>query len=130
METKTKICGNTRALFIKTEICGSTRALIVNCAGENVHIPLNEIRYFGVRCNYSVIHAGAEYETYEIRGMLGKMEKELDDNNFFRMGRSYIINMRYFRKTTKTAIHLTDGTALKLPRGYQRIMNREMIARL
>ena len=91
--------------------------------GEAVRIPLREIRYFEVRQNYVTIHAGQEYV---LKKTLGELEKELD-NGFFRTGRSFVVNLSYIRKITKTEVHLSDDTAIPLPRGMYQALNRAMI---
>ncbi len=101
----------------------SERALFFDAHGEAVRIPLREIRYFEVRQNYVTIHAGQEYV---LKKTLGELEKELD-NGFFRTGRSFVVNLSYIRKITKTEVHLSDDTAIPLPRGMYEALNRAMI---
>jgi DNA-binding LytR/AlgR family response regulator len=102
------------------------RSLDISHAGGNMRIPLREIVYVEVWRNYVTIHAGMKYEA---KKTLGELEKELDIY-FFRFGRSYIVNLRCVRKTTKTEIHLSNGAVLPLARGAQDILNRAMIERL
>ena len=61
-----------------------------------VRIPLYEIRFIEVRSNYVMIHAKQEVT---VKMTLSALEKRLDDS-FFRVGRSYIVNMRYFPADT------------------------------
>jgi DNA-binding LytR/AlgR family response regulator len=101
-------------------------ALFIKHAGESVRIPFYEIRYFEVLHNYVTIHADDEYK---VKGTLSELEKELDDS-FFRAGRSFIVNLRYVRKSTKSEIHLTDGSVIPLSRGLYQALNRVLIDRL
>jgi len=108
------------------KLARNEHALLLSHAGENTRVPLYEIRYLEVWHNYVTVHANANYQ---VKKTLGDLEKELDDN-FFRLGRSYIVNLRYIRKTTKTEVHLLDATVIPLPRGQYESLNRAMIARL
>ena len=99
------------------------KALFIQHAGENIRIPLYEIRYLEVMHNYVTIHAGAEYK---VKKTLAALEEELD-SNFFRVGRSFIVNLRYVRKSTKTEVHLTDGVVVPLSRGLYAALNRAII---
>lgn len=108
------------------KLARNERALFISHAGESARIPLYEIRYLEVWQNYVTIHADAKHT---VKKPLGELEKELDDH-FFRAGRSYIVNLRYIRKTTKTEIHLLDGAVIPLSRGLYEALNRAMIERL
>ena len=108
------------------KLARNERFLSISHAGENIRVPLYEIHYLEVWRNYVTIHAETEYE---VKKTLGELEKELDDS-FFRVGRSYIVNLKYIRKTTKTEIYLSNGAILPLPRGFYSMLNRAMIERL
>lgn len=90
-----------------------------------VRLPFYEIRYLEVRQNYVTIHAGKDYT---VKRPLGKFEKELD-SRFFRSGRSYLINLTYVQRTTRTEAYLTDGSVVPLPRGVYEKINRAIIDR-
>ena len=93
-----------------------------------VRVPFGEIRYLEVRQNYVTVHADREYT---VKQPLGDFEKQLSpDNSFFRVGRSYIVNLRCIRQVTKKEILLLDGTVIPLPRGMYEPLNREIIKRL
>lgn len=102
------------------------RALLLDLGGESVRIPLYEIRFLEVQRNYVTIHAK---ENYTIKTTLSEIEKELDDS-FFRTGRSYIINLRYIRRITKTDVYISDGAIIPLSRGLYDALNHALIERL
>ena len=103
----------------------SEKALFIQHAGENIRVPLYEIRYLEVLHNHVTIHAGTEYK---LKKTLAALEEELDQN-FFRVGRSFIVNLRYVRRSTKTEVHLADGTIVPLSRGLYTALNRAIIER-
>jgi DNA-binding LytR/AlgR family response regulator len=76
--------------------------------------------------NYATIHAD---ESYTVKKTLGELERELDDG-FFRVGRSFIVNLKYVRKVTKTEVILQDGASVPLSRGFYDALNRALIERI
>jgi len=93
-----------------------------------VRVPFSEIRYLEVQKNYVTIHADNDYT---VKQPLGDFEKQLSpDDSFFRVGRSYIVNLRRIRQVIKKEILLMDGTVIPLPRGMYEPLNREIIKRL
>lgn len=92
-------------------------------ANSMVRIPLYEIRCLEVRKNYVTIYAG---ETYTVKKTLNELEKELDER-FVRTGRSFIVNLSFVNKITKTQVFLKDGSAIPLSRSQYEAVNRAMI---
>lgn len=88
-----------------------------------VCIPVSEIRYLEVRRNYVTVHSD---EDYTVRRTLGELERELDES-FFRTGRSYIVNLRFVKKVTRTQAVLKDGAQIPLSRGLYEDINRALI---
>lgn len=88
-----------------------------------VRIPLAEIRYLEVLGNYVTIHGG---EDYCVKRTLSQLEEMLDQR-FYRIHRSYIVNLQSVKRSTRTEVVLKDGTALPLSRKHYEGLNRAMI---
>ena len=101
------------------------RTLVLDWMGEVIRIPFYEIRYLDVRQNYVTVHGKMEYT---VKRPLGELAAQLDER-FFRMGRSFVLNLSYVQKATKSEVHLTDGTILPLPRGQYEPLHRAIISR-
>ncbi|KAB8288250.1 LytR/AlgR family response regulator transcription factor [Bifidobacterium avesanii] len=101
------------------------RCLTLQCADGVARVPLETIRYLDVRQNYVTVHAGREYT---VKRPLSEFEHDLGPG-FFRAGRGLIVNLRRIRRVTRSAVELTDGTALRLPRGAYEPLNRAIIER-
>jgi len=99
------------------------RTLLIQTAGQSTRIPLHEIRCLEVMQNYVTIHANEEIR---IKKTLSVLEQELDEN-FFRVGRSFIINLQYVRKVTKDNVELDGGHNVPLARGLYDKLNRAII---
>jgi DNA-binding LytR/AlgR family response regulator len=100
------------------------KVLFLELSDETVRLPIYEIRYLEVRQNYVTIHAKKDYT---IKKTLGEFERELDER-FYRMGRSYIVNLLYISRITKKDVILSDGTTISLPRGQYDPLNRAIIS--
>lgn len=101
-------------------------ALILELPGEMVRLPLGRIRWLEVLHNYVTVHAGQDYT---VKRPLGELEKGLD-GRFFRVGRSYILNLAYVQRVTRTEAELTTGEKIPLPRGQYDKLNRAIIERM
>lgn len=95
------------------KLAKNERVLTLEAAGETVRVPIYRIRYADVQGNYVTLHA---HRSVTVKMTLGELEKQLDDR-FYRVGRSAIVNLTQISRVTRTEIHLTDGSAISLPRG-------------
>lgn len=102
---------------------GREKELCLHTAEGTVRIPAGSIRYLEVQRNYVTVHAE---EPYTVKKTLGELEKELDER-FFRTGRSYIVNLFFVKKITKSQVYLKDGTQVPLSRGLYEEINRAVI---
>lgn len=100
------------------------RVLILELSGTMVRIPLYEIRYLEVCQNYVTIHAKQDCT---VKKTLSEFETELDDR-FFRLGRSFIVNLICIGRITKSDVYLIDGTIIPLPRGQYDPLNKAIIS--
>ena len=88
------------------------KELLLKTADETVVMPVREIRYLDVQQNYVTVHGKVDVT---VKRTLGEFEKELDER-FFRLGRSYIVNLTCVRRISKTEVILTDGHCLRKKR--------------
>lgn len=86
--------------------------LLLSLPDGVVRLPLYEIRYLEVMKNYVTLHA---VEEYSVKRSLSELTKELDES-FYRIHRSYIVNLRFVKRITRTEVTLKDGAALPLSR--------------
>lgn len=100
-------------------------ALTLSAAGSRVRLPMHEIQYLEVMKNYVTVHAGDGRE-YSVKRTLNELESELDDS-FYRIHRSFIVNLRFVRKVTKSEVVLKDGKELPLSRKFYDGLNQAMI---
>lgn len=102
------------------------RLLTLELPNEILRIPFHEIRYLEVYKNYVTIHGKQDYT---LKRTLSEFEKELDDR-FFRVSRSYIINLLYIEKVTRNHVYLSDNSVIPLSRGMYEPLNRAIISKI
>ena len=105
------------------KLAKNEKVLDLESGGEMVRVPVYQIRYADVYGNYVTIHAA---ETVTVKMTLKELEKELDER-FYRVGRSYIVNLTRINRVSRAEIKLSDGTAIPLPRGAYDEVNRAII---
>ena len=100
------------------------KSLYLSLSGEMIRIPIYEIKYLEVQQNYVTVHSKKDYT---VKKTLGEFERKLDER-FYRMGRSFIVNLSCIDKITKTDVFLSDGPIIPLPRGQYEPLNKAFIA--
>ena len=84
------------------KLCKNEKVLNLENAGELLRIPVYQIRYIDA-------------------DMLA------EDERFFRVGRSAVVNLSCISKVTKKDIYLNDGSVVPLPRGAYEKVNQAII---
>lgn len=108
----------------RQRLAQSQRCISFEAGGVTEVLPTYTVRYLEVYGNYVTLHARRDYT---VKRTLADFEKELGAG-FYRVGRSYILNLKQIRRITKKEVILSDGTALPLPRGAYEPLCRAVIA--
>lgn len=106
-----------------SKLAQTEQTLIIQSGSQSIRLPLYEIRCLEVMHNYVTIYANEEFR---IKKPLSVLEQALDEN-FFRVGRSFIVNLRYVRKVAKDMVWLEGGQCVPLSRGLYDKLNRAII---
>lgn len=99
------------------------RKIVLETTTETVQLLLCEIRYIEVIKNYITVYAEG---SYTVKRTLKEIERELDER-FLRVGRSYIVNLHFISRVTRSEIFLRGGASVPLPRGAYEKVNRAVI---
>ena len=102
------------------------KALSLEQKGETFIVPLREIRFLEVSGNYVSVYAKS---VFIVKKTLADLERQLDDR-FVRTGRSFIVNLMYIRRITKTDVFLSTDERVPLSRGMYEAINRALIERM
>lgn len=100
------------------------KVLYLESSEGMVQLPLNHILYAQVDRNYITIHSLEG--KYMRKQTLKDLEEELDER-FFRVGRSFIVNLNYVKRTSKAEIELKNGDTIPLARNRYEAINQAII---
>lgn len=90
------------------------QSLLIHNKGVDVALPLADIQYIESWGAKLSIHTASGEYTYW--GRLQEMAAELAPHGFFRLQKSYLLNLRYFHKRQGQDIYLIGGTRLRISR--------------
>lgn len=99
--------------------------VILNADGESIRLAVEQIRYIEAFAHYVDIHTAVE--TTEIRSSITELELMFGEE-FVRCHRSYLVNLRYIARITKSEVILDDGTAVPLSRRLYGAVHQRFIA--
>lgn len=100
------------------------QAIYVETSNGMAKIALHNIVYAEVDKNYITLHTLDG--DYRFKKTLKGLEEELDDR-FFRANRSYLVNLRYIKKTRRTDVELSTGDIIPLARDKYEDINKAII---
>ncbi|MDT4967595.1 MAG: two-component system, LytTR family, response regulator [Acidobacteriota bacterium] len=99
-----------------------TERLVIKSAGRIFFLGVGEIDWIEAADNYVRLHAGRE--SHLLRETMNSLEKKLDPDQFLRVHRSRIVNVRKIKQLQplfrgEYDIMLQDGQRLESGRGYR-----------
>lgn len=114
-----------RLLALLEDLASERRYLTripVKSEGRIVVVALSDVDWIGAADNYVTLHAGPR--AYLLRDTMGRLERELDPDQFVRIHRSAIVRIDRIRELVpdfhgEFALLLGDGTKLTLSRSYR-----------
>jgi len=106
------------------------RRLVIKTAGRVVFVDTNEIAWVEAAGNYVEVNTSGG--RYLLREGIGSLAKRLDANQFVRIHRSIIVNVRKIKELQpcnrgEYVVVLRDGKQLSCSRGYRATL-QELIA--
>lgn len=99
------------------------KRIVIESGGVTHSISIKRLRYIEIQSNYATLHGE---ESYRMKKTLKEIEQELDDS-FFRIHRSFVVQLLWIQKATRKEVFLKDGTVLPLARGKYEQLNQRMI---
>lgn len=100
------------------------RSVLVSTAEGDIKVPLSDIKY--LESDRMYLNVCTVDGVFRARMALAAIANLLDDT-FYKIHRSYIVNLKYVRKVTRTAVTVEGGTELPLSRGMYDGMHAALI---
>ena len=98
---------------------------ILSVFGEKKKIYYDDIVYFEARGHYVVFHL--ETNTYEYKYNISDICNELPVSDFIRTHRSYVVNIKYIERVTKSDCQLINNLNVPLSRNSYKDVNEKFI---
>ena len=102
-------------------------SIVISSEGETVRLTERELLYAEAFLHYLVLHT--KERDYRIKETLGDFAGRLSED-FFRIHRSVLVNLRRIVKITRTDVTLDSGDVLPVARGKYDAVNRAFIERV
>ncbi len=100
------------------------RSFLFFSGKESIRVYADDIRYAESDGHYILLHTSSE--NYRFRMTIPETEEQLGEG-FYRCGRSFVVNLKYVARITKTSVFLEGGTELPLSKGLYDKINKELI---
>lgn len=100
------------------------RAILISTAEGEFKVPLSNILYLEAQKVYVVVHTVTG--DYRMRIALTKFTEQLD-GTFFKVHRSYVVNLKYIEKITRTEISVANGDVVPISRGMYDAVHAALI---
>lgn len=100
------------------------RSVLISTAQGDIKVPLSDIKY--LESDRMYLNVCTVDGVLRARMALSSVTPLLDDT-FFKIHRSYIVNLKYVRKVTRTDVFVEGGTSLPLARGMYDSMHAALI---
>ncbi len=98
---------------------------VINNSGGLIKIALDDILYFDSKLHTVTVHT--LQSSYSFRGVLGSIEREYADYGFFRIHKSFLVNLRHVRRIRQLTVTLEDGEELDLSKRRVSALNEALL---
>ena len=86
---------------------------------------LDDILYFDSRLHTMTLHT--VQTTYSFRGVMNRIEQECADKGFFRIHKSFLVNLRHVQRVSRLKVLLANGEELDLSKRRADAMNEALL---
>jgi DNA-binding LytR/AlgR family response regulator len=111
--------------YVNTRITTENKYFIISISGENKKIKYDDIIYFESMGHYIILHL--ENKTYDYKYNMSDLCLDLEGSEFIRTHRSFVVNMKYVEKITKSECLLTKNIKVPLSRNSYKMVNHKFI---
>lgn len=90
------------------------RCILISTSELDIKVPLADINYVEAEKVYVIVHTVRG--TYRMRSSLAKFAEQLDET-FFKVHRSFVVNLKDIAKIMRTNLVMTNGDIIPISRG-------------
>ena len=107
------------------EIAGRNKRFIFQNASKMVNLAQSEILYFEGQANYLAIHTTSD--EYKMRSTMAGVEKELENSDFLRIHKGFLVNLEHIRVLKTEELELDNGTVLPIGKSYSEAAKKSIL---
>ena len=94
-------------------------------ASKLVTLSQSDILYFEGQANYLAIHTLSD--EYKMRSTMAGVEKELEDSDFLRIHKGFLVNLEHIRVLKTEELELDSGTVLPIGKSYSEAAKKSIL---
>ena len=94
-------------------------------ASKLVTLSRSDILYFEGQANYLAIHTTSD--EYKMRSTMAGVEKELEDSDFLRIHKGFLVNLEHIRVLKTEELELDNGTVLPIGKSYSEAAKKSIL---
>lgn len=111
--------------YVHTQITTENSYIIISVSGEKKRINYDDIIYFESMGHYITLHL--EHAEYDFKYNISDLCLDLVGTEFIQTHRSYVVNMKYVEKITRTECQLIQNISVPLSRNSYKSVNEKFI---
>ena len=109
----------------KTQLESRNKNFVFQNASKLVTLAQSEILYFEGQANYLAIHTTSD--EYKMRSTMTGVEKELEDSDFLRIHKGFLVNLEHIRVLKTEELELDNGTVLPIGKSYSEAAKKSIL---
>ena len=103
-------------IAIEKQLESRNKNFVFQNASKAVTLAQSDILYFEGQANYLAIHTTSA--EYKMRSTMAAVEKELEDSDFLRIHKGFLVNLEHVRILKTEELELDNGTVLPIGKAY------------
>jgi len=107
------------------QLVSRNKNFVFQNASKLVTLAQSEILYFEGQANYLAIHTTSD--EYKMRSTMAGVEKELEDSDFLRIHKGFLVNLEHIRVLKTEELELDNGTVLPIGKSYSEAAKKSIL---
>ncbi len=107
------------------QLVSRNKHFVFQNASKLVTLSQSDILYFEGQANYLAIHTTSD--EYKMRSTMAGVEKELEDSDFLRIHKGFLVNLEHIRVLKTEELELDNGTVLPIGKSYSEAAKKSIL---
>ena len=107
------------------QLVSRNKNFVFQNASKLVTLAQSDILYFEGQANYLAIHTISD--EYKIRSTMAGVEKELEDSDFLRIHKGFLVNLEHIRVLKTEELELDNCTVLPIGKSYSEAAKKSIL---